>query len=183
MSRFLPFLLAVLLLGAAWTSQSAAQRVSFGQATTPPQPSPSEKRAVKENLKDVHFAFDSSDLDDEARYILRQNADWLKANPSVVVSIAGNTDERGDITYNLALSQRRADATREALVSYGVPSEQIEYATGWGKLYPTCNESSEACWAQNRRVHTTAGTTLQTETVAQKPQSLSDIEAALCGDF
>jgi hypothetical protein len=51
------------------------------------------------------------------------------------------------------LSDERAKETRDALVSMGVPESQIVFATGWGKLYPVCNQSDESCWAQNRRAH------------------------------
>jgi peptidoglycan-associated lipoprotein len=49
------------------------------------------------------------------------------------------------------LSDRRAIATRDALVELGVPSDRILFSTGWGKLYPVCMQSDESCWSQNRR--------------------------------
>ena len=152
-----------LSLGSA-RAQSSASAQPLNTSTT--QPRAAEQRQVQQNLKDVRFDFDKSDLTDEDRQILQQNAEWLKANPNVSVSIAGDADERGDIVYNLALSQKRADATRDALVSLGVSGGRIEYATGWGKLYPICFQSDEDCWSQNRRAHLTYGTTLQTEKVA-----------------
>ena len=180
MSRFFLGLLAgVLATGAAFTQSSSSensqqvtiepgttQHVNITMTRSDAQPSPAEQQEVKQNLQDVHFAFDRYDLDDQAREILQHNANWLKANPGVTVSIAGDADERGDITYNLALTQKRADAVRDALVADGVPADRIQFATGWGKLYPTCSQSDESCWAQNRRAHLTPGTMLQTETVA-----------------
>jgi peptidoglycan-associated lipoprotein len=141
------------------------------------QPSPAQQQAVQQNLKDIHFDFDRYDLTDQDRQTLQENADWLKANPGVTVSIAGNADERGEIVYNLVLSQKRADVTRDALIrdaliSLGIPGDRIEFATGWGKLYPVCEQSDESCWSQNRRAHLTPGTMLQTETVAQELKSL-----------
>src|SRR5262245_13503965 len=89
------------------TQTTTTQQVNITMTPSTTQPSAAEQQEVKENLKDVHFAFDQYDLDDQARQTLEENANWLKANPQVEVSIAGNADERGDITYNLALSQKR----------------------------------------------------------------------------
>jgi peptidoglycan-associated lipoprotein len=108
---------------------------------------------VRQNLRDVHFAFDQYDLSSEDHEHLEAAANWLKANPAVYVTIAGDADERGSVVYNLYLSDQRAKATRDALVDLGVPAEQIVFATGWGKLYPICNQSEENCWSQNRRAH------------------------------
>ena len=148
------------------TAQNAAPHINITITRSATRPSMTEQEAVKQNLKDVRFAFDHYDLDDQAKQTLKENAEWLKANPGVTVSIAGNADERGDITYNLALSQNRAQAVRAALVSMGVSIDRIEFATGWGKLYPVCAQSDESCWAQNRRAHLTAGATLQNDVLA-----------------
>ena len=116
-------------------------------------PNTAEQQQVEQNLKDVRFDFDRYDVKPEDQPILQQAANWLKANPSVYVAIAGNADERGEIVYNLALSDKRAKVTRDALIGMGVPDSQIVFATGWGELYPTCTESGENCWSQNRRAH------------------------------
>ena len=115
----------------------------------PPLPA-SEQQQFQQNVKDIHFDFDRSDLRAEDRTILASDAEWLKAHPDVQLTLAGDADERGDIAYNVALSDRRAIATRDALVELGVSSDRILFATGWGKLYPLCTESEESCWSQNR---------------------------------
>jgi peptidoglycan-associated lipoprotein len=150
----------------ATAAQTASQQINITMTRSSAQPSAAEQQEVRNNLKDVHFAFDQYGLDDQARQALEENANWLKANPGVTVSIAGNADERGEISYNLVLSQKRAEAVRDSLVSLGVPAERIQFATGWGKLYPVCALSDESCWAQNRRAHLTAGTTLQNDVLA-----------------
>lgn len=171
----LSLLLGILLVGMALgqsaqeqsaTQQNVSQQLNITMTRSTVAPSPAEKQEVKQNLEDVHFAFDRYDLDDQAKHTLQANANWLKANPEVAVSIAGDADERGDITYNLALSQKRAEAVRDALVSLGVPADRIQFATGWGKLYPVCAQADENCWMQNRRAHLTAGTTLQNDVLA-----------------
>lgn len=116
-------------------------------------PTPTVEQDIHQNLKDVHFAFDRSELTPEDRQELQAAASWLKANPNVYVTIAGDADERGSIVYNVYLSDERAKAAKDALVAMGVPESQIVFATGWGKLYPTCNQADESCWSQNRRAH------------------------------
>jgi peptidoglycan-associated lipoprotein len=95
-----------------------------------------------------------------------------------MVSIAGDADERGEIVYNLTLSDHRAKATRDALVQLGIPADRIIFATGWGKLYPVCAQADETCWSQNRRAHFTSGTDLQTQTVAKKADAMPIIACA-----
>lgn len=188
---FLGLVAGILATGAVFaqsSSSQSSQQVTIEPGTTQhvnitmtrsdAQPSPAEQQEMKQNLQDVHFAFDRYDLDQQARQIIQENANWLKANPGVTVSVAGDADERGDITYNLALTQKRAEAVRDALVSDGVSADRIQFATGWGKLYPICSQSDESCWAQNRRAHLTPGTMLQTETVAQELKALPIIACA-----
>ena len=116
-------------------------------------PSAAEQQLVQQNVRDIHFDFDRADLRPEDRSTLEQDAQWLKAHPDTVVTIEGDADERGAIVYNVALSDKRAAITKDALVSMGVPADQIVYATGWGKLYPVCFTSDDSCWSQNRRAH------------------------------
>lgn len=170
MRHIILILLSALLgMGAAWAQSENSPQTANPQAS---QPSPVEQQGVQQNLKDVHFAFDRYDLTPEDHAILEQNAAWLKANPDVTVSIAGNADERGGIVYNVNLSQQRAEVTRDALVGLGVAPDRINFSTGWGKLYPVCGQSDESCWSENRRAHFTPGTMLQTQTVAERLRTL-----------
>jgi outer membrane protein OmpA-like peptidoglycan-associated protein len=107
--------------------------------------------SIIEDLKNIEFDFDSHDLTSE-QLSLGANAQWLKSHPSVRVRLSGYTDPRGDIVHNLALSHRRAESVKEQLVRMGIAENRIEFATGWGKLYPNCLESTEECWKLNRRV-------------------------------
>jgi len=107
----------------------------------------------QQNAQDIYFDFDRAELTPEASSTLSKAAEWLKLHPEVSVTISGIADERGSVTYNLALSQRRAEAARDALVQSGVSQNQILFATGWGKLYPVCTDSNDSCWTQNRRSH------------------------------
>ena len=146
---------AISLMGAAFAQSTNQPNTSEQQAVAVPYtpPTPAQQQEIQQNLKDVHFAFDQYDLTSDDRQSLESSANWLKANPEVYVTIAGDADERGSIVYNLALSEKRAAVTRDALVGMGVPADRIVFATGWGKLYPVCNQSDDACWSENRRAH------------------------------
>lgn len=103
-------------------------------------------------LKDVHFGYDSYDLGDSARELLRMNGDWMRDNASTRIEIEGHTDSRGTGEYNLALGAKRATAVRDYLSSLGIPSDRMS-TISYGKELPLCQEEDEACWAQNRRAH------------------------------
>lgn len=125
-----------------------------GQSLT--SPSPSAPQLWKEpdrieELKELLFDFDTYDSTSE-QAVLEADAQWLKDHPNVRVKLAGRGDPRGDIAYNLVLSQRRAETIKQELIRMGVAENRIVFATGWGKLYPNCLESTEECWKQNRRV-------------------------------
>ncbi len=134
---------------------SAAEPATAGAAPSPMDlpPSPTALQEVRDNVKDIHFDFDRADLRPEDRSTLQADAEWLKSHPDMVVVIEGDADERGDIVYNVDLSQKRASTAKDALVAMGVPADQIVFATGWGKLYPICEQADESCWSQNRRAH------------------------------
>ena len=71
-------------------------------------------------LKDIHFAFDSYELDEQARGILRENDNWLKDHSRTKVEIEGHCDERGTVEYNLALGAKRARAAKDYLAALGI---------------------------------------------------------------
>ena len=103
-------------------------------------------------LKDAFFDYDKSDLRDDARTALAADAEWLKKYRTIQFLIEGHCDERGTSEYNLALGDRRANATKEYLVSLGVDASRIR-TVSYGKERPFCNQSTEDCWQQNRRGH------------------------------
>lgn len=105
---------------------------------------------IPSDFERVHFDFDSYLLTPEAREILVKNAEALTEGPQVKVRIAGHCDERGSDDYNLALSDRRARAALEYLVSLGVPRERLS-VIGYGKERPLAPGHDEEAWAQNRR--------------------------------
>ena len=104
------------------------------------------------DLNDIHFEFDQYDLDNNSKAVLKENADYLKHNPSLHVEVQGHCDERGTNNYNIALGERRAHSTKKYLISQGVDSRRV-HVISFGEEKPFCFDSNEACWHQNRRAH------------------------------
>jgi peptidoglycan-associated lipoprotein len=103
-------------------------------------------------LRDVYFDFDRAELRPEDARILDANARWLVARPGTQVLIEGHADARGTSEYNLSLGETRARVTRDQLVARGVVASRITILS-YGEERPSCRETSEACWASNRRAH------------------------------
>jgi peptidoglycan-associated lipoprotein len=112
----------------------------------------SEAELFAQSIKDIYFDYDRFDLRAEDRAAISADAAFLKAHPSIRFTIEGHCDERGSTDYNLALGDNRANSARSALVTAGVPADQIKVIS-FGKEKPFCTESTEACWQQNRRAH------------------------------
>jgi len=103
-------------------------------------------------LKDIHYAFDSSELDEPSRVTLRDNGNWLKDHTTAKVEVEGHCDERGTVEYNLALGAKRARAAKDYLVTLGVASDHLT-TISYGEELPLCHEHTEDCWQRNRRAH------------------------------
>jgi len=105
-------------------------------------------------VRDAFFDYDSAEIRPDARTALQKTAEFLKGYPHAHIAIEGHCDERGSTEYNLALGQRRANAVKQYLVSLGISGDTLT-TTSWGKEKPFCTQSSEECYAQNRRGHFT----------------------------
>lgn len=101
------------------------------------------KSAKNANLNDViYFAFDRSELDEESRKKLSENADWLKKDPARTLTIEGHTDEVGTPEYNLGLGERRARTTKDYLVRLGIQEKRISIIT-YGEERPAGSDDSK----------------------------------------
>jgi peptidoglycan-associated lipoprotein len=109
--------------------------------------------SAREDLKVVLFPYDSAKLDDSSLSVLKANAEILKSDESLTVEVTGNCDERGTVAYNLALGQKRAKEVRDYYMRLGVDGSRVA-TISYGKEKPVCGESTEACWARNRRAET-----------------------------
>ena len=115
---------------------------------------PGSQADLAQNVGDrIFFDTDKYNVDAQSKATLQRQAAWLAKWSNVSVTIEGHCDERGTREYNLALGDRRANATRDALVAAGVAASRIK-TISYGEERPDCVESSDACWAKNRRAVT-----------------------------
>jgi outer membrane protein OmpA-like peptidoglycan-associated protein len=110
-----------------------------------------EEEAFYQNVQIVLFPYDDHD-DPSNLNVFESNVQWLKDHPSVRFYVDGYASSRGDWLYNLALSQRRANWVKQALVSRGIAEDRIKVSSGWGESYPVCRETNDECWSKNRLV-------------------------------
>jgi OmpA-OmpF porin, OOP family len=108
-------------------------------------------RGLVLTLSDVLFEFNRADLKPGAMRTLYPLVTFLKENPTRTVSIEGHTDSIGSQSYNLELSELRADAVRHFLMAQGIDAGRIT-TVGYGKAYPVASNDTEAGRQQNRRV-------------------------------
>src|SRR5262245_15462360 len=154
-----------------WTYENPNAPKQASAAVSKPAPAPAKESAPETSslealkqgqvaaggpLKDINFNFDSAALSEEARTILRGNADWLKANSSARIQIEGHCDERGAADYNMALGAKRAQAALDYLTTLGVAATRMS-TVSYGEEIPVCKEKTESCWAQNRRARFVVG--------------------------
>ena len=106
---------------------------------------------LADGVKDrVFFATNESILTTASRETLRAQAAWLRKNSSVNVILEGHADERGTREYNLALGERRANAAKDYLMTYGISSDRISVLS-YGKERPVDAGSNPLAWSKNRR--------------------------------
>ncbi len=101
----------------------------------------------------IFFDTDSSDVDISDQATLQSQAAWLGKYADKRITIEGHCDERGTREYNLALGERRANATKNALVALGVSTARIT-TVSYGKERPDAVGSDEEAYAKNRRAVT-----------------------------
>ena len=102
-------------------------------------------------LGDVLFEYDKANLKPGAQQNLYRLVTFLKEHPDQTVVIEGHTDGKGSDIYNLDLSQRRAQAVQDFLLSNGIGGDRIA-ARGYGEAYPVASNDTTAGRQQNRRV-------------------------------
>ena len=98
----------------------------------------------------VFFATNESVLTTASRETLRKQAAWLRKNSSVTIVLEGHADERGTREYNLALGERRANAAKDYLMTYGISSDRMSVLSH-GKQRPVDSGSNPLAWSKNRR--------------------------------
>jgi len=106
-----------------------------------------EKKFDNEN---IYFAFDSSELSDQARLVLNNNAEFLRQHSSLTVTVEGHCDERGSEKYNYALGRRRAESVKKFLLDQGISTDRL-VTISYGENKPVVAGRDESAWAKNRR--------------------------------
>jgi len=101
-------------------------------------------------MQTIYFEFDKYTLSDEAREILKENAQWLKSKKSIKVQVEGHCDNRGSEEYNLALGQKRAESVRKYLLDLGVAASRLT-TLSYGEEKPLDKIDAEEAWSKNRR--------------------------------
>ena len=98
----------------------------------------------------VFFATNESVLTTRSRDTLRKQAAWMRKNSDLTFVIEGHADERGTREYNLALGERRANAAKDYLMTYGVAGSRLQVIS-YGKERPVDSGSNPLSWSKNRR--------------------------------
>ena len=126
------------------------------QAPAPPPPPPTvivlEDPIEKGYIQDIFFDYDKSEIRPDSREKLDKAAGWMKGHPEAEFLLEGHCDERGTREYNLALGDRRANATKDYLVSLGVDAAKLK-TISYGKERPFVEGHDESAWSKNRRTH------------------------------
>jgi peptidoglycan-associated lipoprotein len=136
-------------------TQEATARLTVTPPPPPPPPSVptvTDEDLFNQNIKDIYFDYDKSDLRGDQQASIQADVAFLTQHPNVNFTIEGHCDERGSTEYNLALGDQRASAVKNQLVTAGINASRIK-TISYGKEKPFCTESNEACWQQNRRGH------------------------------
>ncbi|MFH1818522.1 MAG: OmpA family protein [Pseudomonadota bacterium] len=112
-----------------------------------PVPMPPQKLV----LDGVNFDFDKATLRQEDIVIIDKDVTGLDKWGNVNIEVAGHTDSRGSDKYNMKLSQRRAEAVRNYLISKGIAADRLT-AKGYGESQPVADNATDEGRFKNRRV-------------------------------
>jgi len=134
---------------------AAASFVAACSSEPPPQPAPPPQAAQATSFM-VFFDWDRSDLSGQAQSTIQQAANAFKSTGAARITATGHADRSGPENYNMALSLRRANAVKDALVRNGVPAGAIS-VVGRGESQPLVPTADGVREPQNRRVEIVVG--------------------------
>ena len=142
---------ASLLLTACATQKKVAKESASGLIQSDVFTGADTVEFLATGVKDrVFFATNKSILTTASRDTLRKQAAWMRKNKDITVTVEGHADERGTREYNLALGDRRANAVKDYLLTYGISGGRLSVIS-YGKERPVNSGSSPLAWSQNRR--------------------------------
>ena len=143
--------LLLVVLASSLLAACATKKVSTGQMQGDVYTGTDTVEYLASGVPDrVFFATNESVLTTRSRDTLRKQATWLRKNSDITVVIEGHADERGTREYNLALGERRANAAKDYLMTYGVDASRISVIS-YGKERPVDSGSNPLAWSKNRR--------------------------------
>ena len=149
--NFLLVVFASLLLTACATQKKVAKESASGLIQSDIYTGKDTVEFLATGVPDrVFFATNKSILTTASRDTLRKQAAWMRKNKDITVTVEGHADERGTREYNLALGDRRANAVKDYLLTYGISGGRIAVIS-YGKERPVNSGSSPLAWSQNRR--------------------------------
>lgn len=128
--------------GGVPTAPAADENVTLGDSDS--------NKAI--GLQTVHFPFDSFRIEGQEKNILKANVDILKEKPNLKVQIEGHCDAKGGIQYNIALGEKRANATKKYVEDLGIAGDRITVIS-FGKEKPIDQGMTEEAFAKNRRAN------------------------------
>ena len=140
----------IVLAGLALTA-CATQKRSTGQMQSDVYTGNDTVEYLASGVKDrVFFATNKSVLTTASRDTLRKQAAYMRKKKDLTFTIEGHADERGTREYNLALGERRANAVKDYLMTYGISGSRLNVIS-YGKERPVNSGSNPLAWSQNRR--------------------------------
>ena len=144
--------LLVVLAGIALTACATQKKQTTGMLSGDVYTGTDTVEYLATGVKDrVFFATNKSTLTTASRDTLRKQAAWMrKKGKDRTFSIEGHADERGTREYNLALGERRANAVKDYLMTYGISGKRMSVLS-YGKERPVNSGSTPLAWSQNRR--------------------------------
>jgi len=149
--NFLLVVFAGLLLTACATQKKVAKESASGLIQSDVYQGTDTVEFLATGVRDrVFFATNKSILTTASRDTLRKQAAWMRKNKDITVTVEGHADERGTREYNLALGDRRANAVKDYLLTYGISGGRLSVIS-YGKERPVNSGSSPLAWSQNRR--------------------------------
>jgi len=144
-------LMVVLLASAALTACATSTKKSSGKMAGDVYSGSDTIEYLATGVADrVFFATNKTTLTTAARDILRKQAAWMRKKSKLSFTLEGHADERGTREYNLALGERRANAAKDYLMTYGISGNRLSVIS-YGKERPVNSGSTPLAWSQNRR--------------------------------
>ena len=148
---FLRKVLLIVFAGLALSACAVEKKVALGKIQGDVYTGTDTVEYLATGVKDrVFFATNKSILTTASRDTLRKQAAWMRKNKDITVTVEGHADERGTREYNLALGDRRANAVKDYLLTYGISGGRLSVIS-YGKERPVNSGSSPLAWSQNRR--------------------------------